>query len=177
MINHKKEKQIRTLLKAGISGYAIASRVGVSTGTVYAIRDMVKAISELSTAQQVRIKTSLDTGMSVKVLEAQMRISRVSIRAVRRYFYLHIGHCRNKELSTCPTCGAVRNSGSTCEMERLDEAVFYRAINRENVVAMYRVIEDIVALGGVGVIVNPLFHDLLPNAKKIVEEFSGNKNQ
>lgn len=62
-------------------------------------------------------------------------------------------------------------------MERLDEAVFYRAINRENVVAMYRVIEDIVALGGVGVIVNPLFHDLLPNAKKIVEEFSGNKNQ
>ena len=172
MISLEKEMQVRTLLKAGLSGNEISRVTKVSTDAVYNVRKMVEAIAELTPGQRKQIRTLLNAKVPVGAIEMQTRIPRGLIKAVRRYYFLHSRTLSQHGPNKCPTCGCVKTPVKTCEVKRLPGSVLYKSVNRADVITMYRVVEDIVALGDSGVIAHPLFYCIVTNARTLLEKIS-----
>lgn len=173
MISITKEGEIRRMLPLG-SDLSISRHVRVARKTVANIRRMCEIVETLEDTRVTKVLDLLWTDLPMEAIVVRAGLTRFDIEMIRRYYYLQPRTADQQH--KCPTCGGAM------EVEVPKSAVaHYKADTRKiepivNKIAvsktqeLYNLIVGMVELKRLGIIRNPLFHDLALRAEDILEQ-------
>ncbi len=170
MISNEQEERIRFNLGLGKSGPMISDLVGVSTDAVYAVKRVVTIASSLTTGQRRKIKELSGAGVQLSAISKKVRVERYVVRAVRRFYYHHLPKSARFHSIQCLKCGAIRASDEKFTGARFDLTRIGCSLNFSDTKAMFRIVEDLAAMGSCDISLNPLISNLVSDSKKIVEK-------
>ncbi len=178
MITLKQEKEVRAGLKAGWSDTNLAGTVGISTDAVHAVRKMIEIVDSIPPGIRDRIRRSLEAGLPVGAIELRHLATREWINAIRRYYYVQPFRFSDRQ-KACPVCKSVRVIEKKFLGPKLDGSRLQEYLGYDDSVEMFRLCEDLAAMGSSDIAVNPLVYGLVKIAKEIVGKIhvksSGNR--
>ena len=170
MITLEQEREVRAGLKAGLPGTVLADRVGVSTDAVYAVRKMIGVVDSISPSERREIRFHLEAGLPVGAIEARLKVPREWVYAMRRYHYIQPFRFLSRQI-TCPVCKSVRVIDKAFLGPKLKDEFLQEFMCHDDAIKMFRLCEDLAAMGSSGLAVNPIVYGLVKIAKSIVENF------
>ncbi len=172
MITLEQEKKVREGLKAGKAMKGIARHAGVSIDAVYTVQNMLEVVASISPKKRLEIRACLEAGLPVGAIEARHKVLRKWVYAMRRYHYIQPDRFPNRP-PICPVCKSVRSPEKIFAVPRLEDECLQEHLGYDDAVEMFRLCEDLDAMGSLDLSINPLFYRLVKIAKVIVEKIHG----
>lgn len=172
MITLEREEEIRSRISY-MKDREIAEYACVSLFTVRSIREVLDLFYAIPRKKSDEIREMILHGLPNKAIAIRAKVSRKLVLAVKRFYYLSSRTHGGSEPRKCPTCGSMMFS-STTVTER-DPCKFFvesipRKIGKTSVVSLYRLMYNVVELGSLAIIPNPIFYNLACKAKEIKEK-------
>lgn len=178
MISIEREERIRAALRAGEHWSIICDREGVSRPTVYTIRAVIECINKLDARLIENIKQLLILETPEGAIEQSLCVPIATIQAVKRWFYMGCPEKRRQPGENprpCPACGNIIFPKHELRSIKYDDITLTGLITNDDIIALYRIADEVVELGNERIIANPLFYDLLQRSKATLEKVSGKK--
>jgi len=167
MISYAIEEKVREAIRAGQTDRAIAQECGVSPDTVQRIKRMLRRVEALDPKVVAEIKYLLTCKLPIPAIEVRMAVSQRDIKAISRFAYLY----RNDR----GTPRGQPDPGASIDQDQArcrDIPAVPSRVGRDEALAMYRMIREIVEMTNLRVVEGPLFHSLAHRARKLLREMN-----
>lgn len=174
MIPFDKELEVHEALDSrnGRSLQAIANEIGVPKTTVLRISTAREKSRSVPEETFFEVRSLLLSGLSAATVSARTGIEKDVVVAIRR---VTCAQLRRSEIEPrkCPTCGSPVLPDCVVDHIPSDPP---ESFDRDYVVALFKIADDMVGLGCANVIHNFLFLDLVKRSRDVVNEITGGGN-
>ena len=170
-LTEKQETKLMRLVRAGGAVRGIAADAGVSIGTVVNFRKACGAVDAMSNEMQSKRRDMLISGLTPEVIASRVLLPAESVKSLRR---LDRFHSPGGGVSECGECGAkvfakLGEGGRGSRRGKWNGCGF----STENFTKLLRISMDVLELGDLRIITNPLFYSLVQSSERIIEEVNG----
>jgi len=168
MISIKKEELVRSLLDGGTSDKGIAREADVSADTVARVRRTCEAVKALHENEKADIRKLLRSDIPASQISARLRVPVRLVQEMQRFDRLE--RPEDSPAATCPKCGGMIFPPLDRNQPPPQRKKMRGHISRDNIRSLGDVVLDLIQLGDLELITNPLFYQLSQRAEKVYEK-------
>jgi hypothetical protein len=171
MLSIEKEKKIQELISLGKNDNDISSETQVKKRIVANIRYALELLDKMDTKDVDRIKFLMLKDVPVGSIELKCRIPKKDIYTINKYYYLKNTNKVSAEPHRCSECGTIFMPPNINWRQKIFSVPF----TAMNFLLLRDIATDLVNLGELQIISNPLFYDLYKKTKTFMEKYNVEK--
>jgi hypothetical protein len=171
----EKERKIRDMLNGMESIKKIAFHLNISADTVIKRKRMYKSLDSISEEKLDEVRKLLAMGTPAGKVEIMLQIPVKTIRHIQLFDEIMDSH-KEPEATVCPECGSLSWPGCQTGYTRKfrNDYISVNSIDDIGIMELRGVVLDLLCLGDLHVISNPLFYDLFRKADEVIERIKSN---